>query len=142
MRTSRPLPEGASLDAVTGAWPLGPGVLGGGLTRLGAGDIATFDAQGVPTGDAYVRRCRAGARVRAPPPLAVRRRPARRRGAGGDEPKSGDEERGERGVDLGLAFATGGRALPSTTGAGFGVDLGVAFEPRPASPSGSAPAIS
>ena len=52
-----PLPEGASLDAVGVAWPFGPGVIGGGLTRLGVGDIATFDPAGMVTS------CRVTSRV-------------------------------------------------------------------------------
>jgi tetratricopeptide (TPR) repeat protein len=118
-----PLPEGANLDAVTGAWPFGPGVIGGGLTRLGAGDIATFDAQGVPTGNASFAdvELALGYGLRLLWPFT----------GGGVAERPGAGGRSRRGIDLGLALRYRRQSIAEHAGAGLGVDLGVAFEPRP-----------
>ena len=115
-----PLPEGASLDAVGVAWPFGPGVIGGGLTRLGVGDIATFDPAGIPTGDASFSDVELGLgyglRLEWPFHAAASETSAARMG---------------RGVDVGVAFRYRRQSLAETSGGGIGLDLGVAFEPRP-----------
>jgi tetratricopeptide (TPR) repeat protein len=128
-----PLPEGANLDAVTAAWPFGPGVLGGGLTRLGAGDIATFDAQGVPTGNATFAdvELALGYGLRLLWPFAVEGRSAGQRTASGTDSLAASSAPSRRGLDLGLALRYRRQSLAEHAGAGFGLDLGVAFEPRP-----------
>jgi tetratricopeptide (TPR) repeat protein len=45
-----PLAEGGTYEHVGVALPWGPGVVGAGLTRLGTGDIVTYDAWSVETG--------------------------------------------------------------------------------------------
>ena len=128
-----PLPEGASLDAVTAAWPLGPGVLGGGLTRLGAGDIATFDAQGVPTGNATFSDAELaiGYGLRLLWPFAVGSRGAGAPSADRADSLAASRAVSRRGLDLGVALRYRRQSLAELAGSGFGLDLGVAFEPRP-----------
>jgi len=115
-----PLPEGASLDAVGVVWPFGPGVIGGGLTRLGVGDIATFDPAGIPTGDASFSDIELGLGYGLRLEWPFHAAPADRAGVSG-----------ARGVDVGFAFRYRRQSLGEASGGGIGLDVGVAIEPRP-----------
>lgn len=116
-----PLPEGASLDAVGVVWPFGPGVIGGGLTRLGVGDIATFDPAGIPTGDASFSDIELGLGYGLRLEWPFHAAPADQAGVSG----------AGRGVDVGFAFRYRRQSLGEASGGGIGLDVGMAIEPRP-----------
>jgi tetratricopeptide (TPR) repeat protein len=96
-------------------------VIGGGLTRLGVGDIATFDSQGIPTGSATFSDMELGVGygLRLQWPF---------RGAPAD---SLTWAAIRSGLDVGLVLRYRRQSLAETSGAGIGLDLGVALEPRP-----------
>jgi tetratricopeptide (TPR) repeat protein len=113
-----PLPEGASLDAVGVAWPFGPGVLGAGITRVGIGEIATYDSGGIPTGIASFGdvELMAGYALGLAWPW----------GAG-----AANSLAPAPGIDLGLAVRLRRQSFAELAASGLGIDLGLAVRPRP-----------
>jgi tetratricopeptide (TPR) repeat protein len=112
-----PLPEGASHDQVGVAWPVGPGVLGAGIARIGVGDIATFDSGGIPTGAASFSDVELAtgyalglAWPGSPSPASSGLAPS---------------------LDLGVAIRLRRQSFGGLSGSGLGLDLGVAVRPRP-----------
>lgn len=127
-----PLPEGGALDAVSVVWPYGPGVLGGSLTRLGVGGIATFDSDGIPTGNADFGDLEMAAGYAVAVPWEWGGHQASRAAGDSSGNGSGSGSFGRpRPMDVGAALRIRRQSFGDASATGLGIDVGVALHPRP-----------